>query len=217
MAGLCKTMETVDVALVQEPYCLRGSIACLRKSFVLLHEPSPSAAIVTRNATIPIFYHSNLSTRRVACATIGTGRNKYVLVSVYCQLTEDLKEILAPLNQILDQLGDERIIIGGDINAHSQLWGDPEDDGRANEFLQFVHAKGLFIINNPDSLPTFDAPVGQSWVDITCCNGRSLRSTTGWNVSGYSSLSDHAYIFYSLGIAGNVEEGCTKYDTKKVD
>ncbi|XP_067121818.1 uncharacterized protein [Centruroides vittatus] len=203
--------------LVQEPYRVRASIGSLRKQFLVLHEPAPLPVIIIRNDKIPSFYYKHLSTTRVACASIGTKQDKYVLVSVYCAITEELDKILNQLDVITRALPNKQIIIKGNLNAHSHLWGDPNNNNRADDILQFINSKGLHILNDPSSLPTFDALIKKSWVDITCCNNRALKEVSNWEVSEHVSLSDHAYLYFKLGTKDQIDEHIEKYDVRKVD
>lgn len=56
--------------------------------------------------------------------------------------------------------------ISTDFNAKSRVWGQDEQDPRGTELLELILRHQLDILNNPNSIPTFSAKIGTSWVDI---------------------------------------------------
>lgn len=86
------------------------------------------------------------------------------------------------------------VIVIGDFNARSSIWGDVLESECA-KLLQFCAANDLIIVNEPNSEPIFTGGMGNSWVDLIMI-GFTNRSSKieNWKVSEEESLSDHSEI-----------------------
>ncbi|XP_067124136.1 uncharacterized protein [Centruroides vittatus] len=187
-------MEKVDLALVQEPYCRRGVPACLRTTF------------------------KTESSQYVTCIEVANSQKNYLLISAYCPITNDLNQVLQPIDELINRYPHKNIVICGDFNAHSELWGDPNNDERADQILDFISANNLYLLNCPDSLPTFEAATGRSWIDLTMCNGSAMNTIKSWQVSPLCSLSDHGYIFFELDTNNDImSEESTHYAVSRAN
>lgn len=91
------------------------------------------------------------------------------------------------------------MVIAGDLNAKSKMWGVEADDSRGEQIVEDCAAEGLLMGNNPTSGPTFVGPMGSSWVDLTLYKGCQVSE---WLVHDQESLSDHAYITFSVKVGG---------------
>ncbi|GBN91934.1 hypothetical protein AVEN_235984-1 [Araneus ventricosus] len=94
-------------------------------------------------------------------------RGKNILViSCYGPPKENINELLEELDECLTFTHDH-LLLTGDFNAKSPLWGGSIEDERGRQLLEFILSKGLAVVNEEDSPPTFDGGRGMSWVDIT--------------------------------------------------
>lgn len=94
------------------------------------------------------------------------------------------------------------VVVAGDFNAHSALWGSPDtkDDTRGEDVVEWASALGLVLLNEPGSI-TFEATargragVIGSTIDLTWASPSAASAMRGWRVlSETESLSDHLYI-----------------------
>ena len=108
-------------------------------------------------------------------------------------------------NRVLADLGDaisqcrDRVIIGGDFNAKSHLWGSSLVNARGRDVENWLAGLDLRIVNR-GSVPTCVSPQGTSIVDITMASPDLLGGISGWHVvEDVETLSDHNYIVYDVG------------------
>lgn len=55
------------------------------------------------------------------------------------------------------------MIIMGDFNAKSELWGKNKVDSRGQEVIDIITKHVLTILNNPNCAPTYNPTTGTSW------------------------------------------------------
>ncbi|GBO11879.1 Retrovirus-related Pol polyprotein from type-1 retrotransposable element R1 [Araneus ventricosus] len=125
-------------------------------------------------------------------------RGKNILViSCYGPPKENINELLEELDECLTFTHDH-LLLTGDFNAKSPLWGGSIEDERGRQLLEFILSKGLAVVNEEDSPPTFDGGRGMSWVDITFSDPCLLQDIFKWQVDAEPSCSDHHSISFSL-------------------
>ncbi|CAL1682470.1 unnamed protein product [Lasius platythorax] len=124
----------------------------------------------------------------------------YLLISVYISPTLDLNEFDKTLGEISEAINcANRLIVGGDFNAKSVLWGSRYTDGRGRLLARWAAERDLCVANVGDK-PTCVRPQGTSVVDITWVSPDLFPFIGDWRVEeGVESLSDHLYISFSLG------------------
>ena len=64
-------------------------------------------------------------------------------------------------------LFNNNLFLFGDLNAHSPLWGYSNQDQRGTLLINFIIKNYLIILNDPNSLPTFELPHIKGWPDIS--------------------------------------------------
>lgn len=93
------------------------------------------------------------------------------------------------LEVLITSFNNPRILIAGDFNAKSMVWGAPTDDPKGNLILDLITAN-ILSINNTGNTPT-------------SCNSRGLTLTKGWLTHDWKvredrhSYSDHYFIKYT--------------------
>lgn len=91
------------------------------------------------------------------------------------------------------------VIIGGDFNGKSIGWGEKTTDRRGHLIEEWL-AKNDFYTANIGNTPTFQRNNSESIIDITIADIKHSNWVTNWRVMEEESLSDHAYITFTLVI-----------------
>ncbi|XP_041987956.1 uncharacterized protein LOC121739522 [Aricia agestis] len=90
------------------------------------------------------------------------------------------------------------VIIAGDFNAKSTLWGSPATDARGRVVANWLASKG-FVLANRGTTSTCVRWQGESIVDLTLSSPTVARRITNWRVlSDKETLSDHRYIRFDV-------------------
>ncbi|GBM30151.1 hypothetical protein AVEN_134200-1 [Araneus ventricosus] len=109
--------------------------------------------------------------------------------------------LIRELEGVCDSFGTQFLLLAGDANTRSSLWGPAVQDHRHHDeggpLIDFILARNLYIWNDSASLPTFETDRGQSWIDITMSSQSLVPRKGRWAVSR-TLLSDHNFISFSL-------------------
>lgn len=118
-----------------------------------------------------------------------------ILISCYFlpgNNTAELKTGLAEIAHII-QTTRKQVIIGGDFNAKSPMWGGNFLDSKGRLIEEWALSHGLVSLN--DGLtPTYHKNNYGSYIDVTFVNDIALKKNPSWRVMKEDSLSDHRYI-----------------------
>ncbi|KAL6416347.1 hypothetical protein ACFW04_013546 [Cataglyphis niger] len=87
----------------------------------------------------------------------------------------------------------QKILICGDFNSKSKLWGSPFSDERGTTIDEWAAASDLRLLNT-GSDPTCIRAQGCSIIDLTWASPGLVRYISSWQVLDLSTLSDHVYI-----------------------
>ncbi|GBM65620.1 hypothetical protein AVEN_164726-1 [Araneus ventricosus] len=90
------------------------------------------------------------------------------------------------------------IVILGDFNAKSSIWGSRNTDKRGNIVHDLINQFDLVVINDRDSLPSFNGPCGISWIDIMMVKNIGVDRITEWKISDRITLSDHQIMEFKI-------------------
>lgn len=108
-------------------------------------------------------------------------------------------DFLESLSEVILDLGG-KIILCGDYNAWSTLWGSSFTNTRGEEVERWAAAHDLRLVN-VGTVPTCVRPQGSSVVDLTWATPSVIGSIDGWTVrEDLETLSDHIYISFSVGV-----------------
>lgn len=149
-------------------------------------------AILVRS-TIP---HSELilNTSILANAINIQGRPDLAICNVYMEADRSIRK--SDFNRLVGQLPD-RVIIGGDFNAHSNCWGNSRTDARGRWIMQILWDKNLTILN--DGSPTLVSSRGSmTAIDLSLVSP-TLANRLEWELHWSTEGSDHFPIIISGG------------------
>lgn len=79
--------------------------------------------------------------------------------------------------------------MGGDYNAKSHIWGDKSQDNRSQILIDMFQTLDMMVLNDPNSIPTFQGAQGSSWIDVTATFDSNIIED--WQVITEESLNDH--------------------------
>lgn len=171
-----------------------------------------------------MYIQTNLQVMRTG-SDIGIAWAELETLGVYsCYISpncrpEEFDDFLEQLHSSVSEATSE-VIVSGDFNAHSQVWGSSRRDRRGEALLDTVESLNLVILNDGKT-PTF--PRGNSFLDLTFATPGIIRKLGTWEVLEEESMSDHQYVFYSLkNMEKTTQPGrrgwsWRKLDTEKLD
>lgn len=117
-------------------------------------------AVLVPNRDIPV---TELFVSRDIVAVL-LDLDQIVVVSVYFEPDKEIDEQLLILEDLLVKHKDRNILLLGDFNAKSAVWGNPlhKSNDRGDLILELTIQHGLTIYNNPQSDETFHGSRGTS-------------------------------------------------------
>lgn len=193
-----------SVLLLQEPWFHRGKVVGLGdlSNRILIgarENETAKAAIVVLDRDIDVVHLSHLSTQHCVCAHITTAIGSFIAISLYCPPSLPIAPFLQVLERIRDAIGNERVLVGGDVNARSPLWGSGGTDPRGLDIEDFLAESGWLVVNEPGNPHTFSSVNGQSNIDATLVSPNLLSCVSGWAVRADWTNSDHRVIEIRMG------------------
>lgn len=177
----------VDIILVSEP-----NRSALKRS-TWYGDLQGNACIIRKNPGLRI----NDWGRGAGYVWVKTG-NVYiysVYISPNCSI-ESYQSFLQDLQESMSQQGD-LVMIGGDFNAKSPLWGSPREDARGKILAEWMCSINL-IVANVGEVPTFERGNSTSHIDVTMTTELFSNSINEWRVLDEESLSLHRYISFEV-------------------
>lgn len=180
----------IDIAIVAEPYRILDSVSWLS-------DLKENAAIIW-----------NPSKLRKPCLLVckgdgyvGVRVGKLFIFSCYISPNKKIADFEMFLQNIaleIPGLHCEYLLVAGDFNAKSQLWGSPRDDIRGETLDAWTCSLDLRLANIGNT-PTCIRHNGESIVDLTWVSPNLLDKTYDWLVHmDRETLSDHRYISYTI-------------------
>lgn len=205
--------QSAILALIQEPYGVRGTYNALGLTTRVISGPPPPAsrygplplsdsprsiiAVFGRNMDVLALRDLSDSFIVVAQLSLTATLRVYVL-SVYIPPTAEDLAFTNRLNFILGTL-DTRfpIILGGDINGQSPIWHAGCANARGSSMAELFSSWDLFTLNEASYGPTFSTVNGTSFIDVTAVSSALLTRCSSWKHSRDSvPSSDHSLISF---------------------
>lgn len=139
--------------------------------------------------------------------------NNIVFISCYIPPSSDLRkfsEVLDELESSIKILDNRKqIVLGGDFNAHSKLWGSKYTSCKGDKLISYMEAINLTLVNEGNA-PTCVRHQGDSVIDLTWATPQIARSIESWKVEiSELSLSDHNYITFSINTNRRLNKAST--------
>lgn len=99
-------------------------------------------------------------------------------------------------SNIMSNFG-SNLIIGGDFNAHSGLWGSPITNRDGNELLEAIECSNLIVLNDGSSTRLVPPNYQKSCVDVSLA-ATNIAPLIHWNLCSDTLGSDHFPIIMLL-------------------
>lgn len=167
--------------------------------------PTTTNWYASKNNKAPIYIDPsrlkfNCKVIRAGSQFIAIHYGPYLVVSIYAPPSLKLREF----NNLLDELSEalshrvSKIILGGDFNSKSSLWGSNITDRRGVLLSRWAGERDLRVANIGEN-PTCVRPQGTSIVDLTWVSSDLIHLVKNWKVEeDIESLSDHLYISFDI-------------------
>ena len=141
-------------------------------------------------------------TNRVMAISLNTSLGELVIISCYIQHTSgDGIEALDAAIRMAKQRT-PLVLVGGDLNGHSPLWGDQATNWIGRQLEDMIGALDLTILNSPDSEATFLNSRGhKSWIDVTLGTRRIADLLSSHEIVPDAMPSDHLLLRTTLELS----------------
>lgn len=196
--GVCMHENRVQVALLQEPYCLGNRVSGLPTGMrVYANRDEPRAAVVVSDPGIDVLCMDGHQSSDLVAVRLCRGPDVMTVASAYFRFGEPLGPSIDALEALVGASRGDPLLIGADANAVHELWFSKRTDGqRANairgiELAEWIVGRGLCVLNEPSAAFTFSGPNGESDIDVTVANAECVRLECHWEVKEDWVNSDH--------------------------
>ena len=184
---------------LQEPAISRGKVESIPRGLTCFATKNPRAAILA-TTDLQVWALPTLTSPDVAACRWKTGNLNFpeiVVISVYSDINKPT--ISSELSKITTYCGTHHLpcIIGADTNAHSVIWGSPENNTRGDDYEAFIAGFDLSVLNT-GSLPTFSTSRAQSIIDVSLVHVSLFDLAFNWYVSRDDYLSDHKCLSFEM-------------------
>jgi len=131
--------NSIDLALIQEPYLVDNRIALFPINFQKIHSNiKPKAAILINPMKVKAMILEKHSNDLIVWAIINFGNKNIHFCSIYLPPSKPIEEAIDKLNQDLFEIKPQYLVIGGDTNAKSSVWFSSTNDRRGDRIIEFV-------------------------------------------------------------------------------
>lgn len=200
----------VDMALIQEPWQMKGRVMGLDIPGYRILTPTSSTKVSTcivLRQSIACTFLQSLSTPDLTVTGIDmqNGGTKLLLAAAYFPYDSKDPPPGQDFENLVQYCTNRRLnlVVGADANAHHICWGSTDTNSRGESLLDFLSVHNL-VVSNVGNKPTFANKLRSEVLDLTIVTASSCGYVTDWKVSDVVSLSDHRYIFYKIALQSEV-------------
>lgn len=196
-----KILEDYAITCFQEPNVRQGKIIGLSGlNMVYAEAEVPKVGIATHPniQIINLSRNGDLSNATVRVPTESGPRNCLMVTSVYWNKANDLRVDLARMDRIARIAEGRPLVIMGDTNAWSVLWGDVLTDNGGEALEGWLAVNNLVVLNEGNE-PTLPSANGTSIPDLVIANGMAERKLLSFRVAQESTGSDHSRLEVEYG------------------
>lgn len=149
------------------------------------------AVLIVVNRAFPVV--ELIATRDIVAVKLDTDEKQIVMTSLY--LPPGVDTHMSLLQELIQNDGID-IIILGDLNAKSLVWGNPlhKTDVRGDDLLQFCVQNNLMIIKDASSEATFQSSRGDNLIDLALSQLTTSTTLSSWKVEQTEAATHHRRI-----------------------
>lgn len=195
------------IHLGQEPYGYKGKVKGLDTNHQVLQHANGCRAYIYGHKFLPLMFDSERSDNDT-CTALWITKDlqvpKVQLISSYWDITEkDIPQMLCHLVRH-GLRHNNKILIGMDSNAHTDLTGSSHTEDRGSKLEQFILQHYLIVLNRGTE-HTFLSHVGSSIIDITLSTPKLADKINNWKVTQEINHSDHKTIKFDISTPEPIE------------
>lgn len=140
-----------DIILISEPPMNKLQKITSSSGATAIHSSNgqPKASIIILNNSLKYILKTSLSSAHIVTIEIPLTSAPLIISSVYIPQSED-EPVLNLLQSICSEARKQKkqILIGGDMYAHHELWGNRYNDKRGDSLLEIIIQNSLLIEND---------------------------------------------------------------------
>ena len=197
-----------DICFTQDIYCNKRGVSTryvppdvpgFNLFFSSESDNIPKAAIYVSDK-IQASLLSKASNSHCATCVLNSSLGKILVSSLYSPPPDQSPD--EKLNFLFDNLDHreiQRLVLCGDLNAHSNVWSNSTSTDRKGEVVESIFLQyNMLVLNDPNSPPTFDSGRGRSWIDVTAAGDHMADKISNWKVLEEETLSFHKLISFDI-------------------
>ena len=191
--------EDLFIGLLQEPKNSFANPSNLdnQHKIISARDSNPRAALYLHR-DLSVWKLERYCEKDMSCALVYGTRTPRVVISIYWDSL--INHLPQKLDQVIRFAKDNNydVVLGGDLNAHSEAFGSTYTDNRGTILEDFVATNNLTPLNR-GSNPTFDSHLGSSVIDFTFVSQGLADEANDWEVRDENdNTSDHKLITFTL-------------------
>lgn len=184
----------LNILSLNEPYFNKNIITDFSSDLkIYFHPEAPRSAILVDSSV-----HNDclaFRSRDVVAITFEHEGLDCFFITSYTPPSEPLDSNLRIIDSLISRYFNRVIILCGDFNAKSTVWG-PSENRRGADLNDFFVQHQLIVINDPNGPPTFNSVIGKSWIDVICTT--DPETIRNFLVDDTFTASDHELITFVL-------------------
>lgn len=201
-----KLEEKPDVICIQETW-LKPQLDFIIKGYNAVRRDRESG----RGGGVVTFIQNGMSYKVMRISTehesitvkVWSNRGNIDIINYYNPCGEISLESLEEVVGVLD----DNVILCGDFNSHSSLWGSSRTDLNGLVVEEFIDNHCLVCINNGEGTRYNSMQNTEAALDLTLVSSEIAGLST-WNVIKYTTIgSDHYPVVTKIGMEGYYEKG----------
>lgn len=120
------------------------------------------------------------------------------MFNAYVPPSAPIDEMINKIEFYMNNYLNRNLILVGDLNAKHPLWGNQRSDFRCDYLLEFFNKNDWTILNDPNSLLTFNSTTGKSCIDLVIFRKINSNRISNFMVSDEMNLSVHNLVSFKL-------------------
>jgi hypothetical protein len=158
-------------------------------------EDKSRAAIIIAKDSIDATLIKQLCDRDKVVLELRYRSTRIFAASMYLDITEEIDEKTAKVDEILQYNNGSGFIIAMDSNSISTGWYDNKTNARGKTLEEYLIIRDLHIMNEESERTTFQSRRGRSNIDLTIVNTYTyIRTYIHTHIHTYMHIYVHIYI-----------------------